>query len=85
MVGSAAQMGDSIGPEPNLGLSMSPSPELEAMELLFAGHHGKSRLKNPTIPCHSFVICKTAPQSSAERVGNGSDGVGTGAGKEIFT
>lgn len=72
-------------PEPSLGLSVSPSPELEAVELLFAGRCGKPRLRNPAIPYDLLVICKTGPQSCARRVANCSTEMGTGAGKEIFT
>lgn len=85
MIGSATQVGDYIGPEPTLGLSVSPSPELEAVELLFAGRRGKPRLRNPAIPYHLLIVCKTAPQSCGRRVANCSTGMGTGAGKETFT
>lgn len=62
MIGSATWVGDYIGPEPSLGLSVSPSPELEAVELLFAGHHGKPRVRNPDIPYHLLIICKTTAE-----------------------
>lgn len=84
MIGYAMQVGDYIGPEPSLGLSVSPSPQLEAVGLLFAGHRGKPRLRN-AIPYHLLIICKTAPQSCARKVANCSTEMGTGAGKEIFT
>lgn len=75
-------MGDRVDPELSLGLNVLQSPELEAVELLFAGHFGKLGLRNPAIPCSLILrqLCRVVWGREA----NGSTELGTGAGKEIL-
>lgn len=63
---------------------MTPSPEPQAMELLFAGHCGKPRARRAAIPYHVLIICKTNPWSCAGRVASASTEMETGAVKEIL-
>lgn len=63
---------------------MPSSPEPQAVELLFAGHHGKPRIRSAAIPCHVLIICKTNPWSCAGMVASWSTEMGTGAVEEIL-
>lgn len=63
---------------------MTPSPGPQAMELLFAGHCGKPRVRSTAIPYHVVIICKTNPWNCAGRVVSGTAEMGTGAVKEIL-